>query len=93
MKTSFAMTNEDRMRYPMRQDRSVHVTVCPSEVPSDKVWTTMSQLCKLSLLLHALLLCPLLILVLFGCVTSETSFTPEREATTAPTDRELVGVR
>lgn len=84
MKTRFALCNEDRMRYPIRQDRGVHVTVFPSEVPSGKVRITMSQLCKLPLLRHALLLCPLLILVLFGCVTSETSFTPEREATTAP---------
>ncbi len=67
----------------MRQDRSVHVTVCPSQVPFGKVWTTMSQLCKLSLLRHALL-CPLLILVLFGCATVETSFTPEHEATIVP---------
>ena len=83
MKTSPAKTNEDRMRYPMRQDRSVLVKVYPWQVPFGKVWTTMSQLRKLSLLRHALL-CPLLILALFGCATDETSFTPEREATTAP---------
>ena len=84
MKTRFAMTNEDRIRKPMRQDRSVHVPVYPSQVLSGKVRTTMRQLCELSSLRHALLLCPLLILVLFGCATDETSFTPEREATTAP---------
>ena len=83
MYTGPAKTNEDKPRNPASPDRNVLATVSPWQTPSRKVRSAISQLRNLSLLRHALL-CPLLILVLFGCATDETSFTPESEATIAP---------
>ena len=83
MYTDSTKTNEVRRRDPMRQDWVVRLTVSLWQTPSGRVRNAMSQLCNSSLLRHALL-CPLLILVLFGCATNEASFTSEPEATIAP---------
>lgn len=83
MKTSLAKVNEGKPRNPAPPDRNVLVTVSLWQTPSGRVRTAMSQLCNLSLLQRALL-CPLLVLVLFGCATNEAFFTSESEATIAP---------